>query len=466
MTRSRITPTILGSVLQFLAALSACGGGDPPLDEDGGPDLGVEVDSGAEDSGTRDDIGTERDANLDFGSTDLGSGDLGVDSGTPDAGPPDLGPPPSCTSEGATRLGVCGYCGMRQETCTTGVWVGTSTCLGSRSCAPASLGTETTPMCGERTRLCGLDCEWGSWEQTMPDRECATGVTRTTADVCGVGTSRTDTCSATCDWTPGTCGTACGGTRRTAPSDAEEICIPPGDFIRGGAACPPHTYHRCPSPPVTVTLTRAYYIDRYPVTNRRYQECAAAGGCGVLYHPSGRTSLADATRANYPVQGATLAQANAFCAWDGDRRIPTSAEWERSARGPAPLDEPYVWPGTAYRCDLLPSNSECGDALEFSSLAAQQVDAYPLARSHYGVDGLIGVIQQWVSDRYTPGYHLDPLSLVDPTGPATGTRQLRSWVSDLALDRYTGTAYVIYEYDGSTAGYRFGFRCARTAPLP
>lgn len=349
------------------------------------------------------------------------SGDGGVADGGPDDGGPgdasagDLDAGPACVS-GEMRASECGNCGLRSEVCTGGAWETVSECLGEGPCAAGAIEVEAGAFCAERTRICDEGCAWRPWVSTRESGICEPGETRALTDGCAASEMRTELCSTECVWVEDVgCSDACVGTRRTAPWDAEEICVPQGSFRRGRAGW-------AEAIPERDVYVSNFYVDRYPVTNRRYQLCLSAGICPA---PSvnGALDLADSARADHPVHGITWHGAVAFCDWDGGRRLPTEAEWEKAARGPLPSDLDYPW--GSLQCSHIDFRS-CG----WTPPAGERfrtpdpVNAYSTAASMFGVDVLVGSVWQWVGDWYSTTYYGDPSSLVDPQGPATGTTRV------------------------------------------
>lgn len=396
----------------LLALAIACGESTPQ--SDAGVDAGL--DGGrTEDAESHPDTGTE------------------LDAGASDAGTPDSGPEP-CPEEGAMRSASCGNCGMGQELCTDGVWVATGPCLGEGECAPGALEEEDLPMCAAQTRICMDGCEWSAFEETTPAGECEPGETRASLH-CEPGFGGEDTCSADCGWELGTCESPCPDLR-TSPRLSREVCVPAGPFIRGEET-------DSWSVPEAEIFLSTYAIDRHVVTNARFRECVDAGVCEAdPRHPLDDDMVA--VRVN-------RAAARAFCEWDGGRRLPTDAEWQKAERGPAPRHQTFVM-GDEWDCDVLPNQcpgeTVCVDF-------RPDVGTYPGGASFYGMeDGEFH--QEWVNDDFDIGYYESPESRVDdPQGPEPGDGR-GVWLGGTCRRRPLGYR----EPQGLRAG--ISFRCARS----
>lgn len=392
--------------------------------------------------------GTSVDAEV---ATDAEPGDAGE---PPDAEAPVDAFVPECM-EGEGRTATCGFCGTRAEMCSPdGLWEPTSDCLGEGQCAVADVETEDLGMCQTRQRICLDGCMWSDWEETTAAGECEVGDVRMTSETCPAGEVREETCSASCAWEETmACADPCGGTARTSPDWASEVCVPAGPFVRGST-----TY--ADTQPVAEVYVSSFYMDTYPVTNRRYRQCVIAGACT---RPdrflSGGRAYDDPTYDDHPVTDVDRPDAVNFCAWDGGRRLPTEAEWEKAVRGPAPRANIFPWDGTAYRCDLA-EDRLCGRRI--FDLPPDPYNGLPGSRSYYGTFMQYGGVDEWVSDLYAATYYSDPASLRDPIGPASGRTQTRGRpLFDSSRPELSQRDEVTSA--GGNEGYT-GFRCARSTP--
>ena len=378
----------------------------------------------------------------------------------PDASPPESDgstmdiPPEPCSSNGEIRVTPCGNCGLESQTCTEGFWQGDGRCLDEKECRPGAVEDRPTSMCGSESRVCDDQCVWRDWTTTSPDGECVPGtVERVEDESCSDGLVRTRECSRSCEWLAGECGPVCGRPLPTSHPDEEEVCIPAGSFLRGeGDGFALASY----SPQREVVLS-SYWIDRFPVTNRRYEACVDAGRCTEPSSDVGVRSLHDPGRSAFPVQSVSYAQAMMFCEFDG-RRLSTEAEWEKAARGPAPRDVPYVTGAEEWDCEQVPLG-DCG-LEDRDTRLRDEYDALPATRSFYGVELLQGSGPQWVADWYAEDYYEDDMSLVDPRGPMMGEVRVLRGFSRL------GTSWPLYHRfvsSGDDGGSSTTIRCARSA---
>ena len=137
----------------------------------------------------------------------------------------------------------------------------------------------------------------------------------------------------------------------------------------------------------------AFYIDKYPVTNRQFDEFLKASH----YHPADdHNFLKDWKDGKYPggwdnrpVTWVSLEDARAYARWAG-KRLPHEWEWQYAAQG---LDgRIYPW-GERWCDECVPPQDHSRD---LSGPAA--VDAFPKGASPFGVMDLTGNVWQWTDE--------------------------------------------------------------------
>lgn len=143
---------------------------------------------------------------------------------------------------------------------------------------------------------------------------------------------------------------------------------------------------------------KAFYIDKYPVTNRQFSAFLKATG----YHPKDdHNFLKDWKDGNYPkgwgdkpVTWVSLEDARAYAAW-AHKRLPHEWEWQYAAQGTN--NRLYPWGN-----DVDPARMPPADTTR-SERPPTNVDAYPRGASPFGVMDMVGDVWQW-TDEYVDAH--------------------------------------------------------------
>lgn len=133
----------------------------------------------------------------------------------------------------------------------------------------------------------------------------------------------------------------------------------------------------------------AYHIDVYPVTNNDYDRFISATG-----HPTPAHWIDGHCPDNirdHPVVFVTWHDADAYAAWTG-KRLPTSQQWEKAARGAD--GQTYPWGSTS-------SPAKC-NVRESGSRTTTPVTRYHSGASAYGVYDLCGNAWEWCDTTSEP----------------------------------------------------------------
>ncbi len=205
------------------------------------------------------------------------------------------------------------------------------------------------------------------------------------------------------------------------------VFIPASEFIMGRDGMPAELGE---SPAHSLHLD-GFYIDKFEVTNARYQHFMNKTGAsppdfwGTMNSP------------DLPVSWVTWFQSQAYCQWVG-KRLPTEAEWEKSARGTDerlyPWGDEFNWNYGNFSDNYL----EDGHIDGFSS--SSPVGSFLTDISPYGVFDMGGNVLEWVADWQDENYYsISPKE--NPKGPATGTHKVvRGGAMDIGPE-YSHAAY-------------------------
>lgn len=197
--------------------------------------------------------------------------------------------------------------------------------------------------------------------------------------------------------------------------------------------------------PVHQVTIKPFAISRYPISNREWNQCAAAKAWG--FTASGEDGV--------PVTNVSWSDAKKFVAWLSEAthrpyRLPSEAEWEYAARGGT---QTRYWWGDELQQGMANCRN-CADA----AAAEQPLKVGSFKPNPFGLYDMGGSVDQWVEDCWHRSYHGAP-----PDGSAwveaeCGSHVIRSgsWKND---SRYVRPANRD-SYDTNVRYPTHGFRIA------
>jgi formylglycine-generating enzyme required for sulfatase activity len=257
------------------------------------------------------------------------------------------------------------------------------------------------------------------------------------------------------------------------------VLIAEGPFPRGSAAGDGDADER---PQRSIHLS-AFYIDRFEVTNVRYQAFLKATShrtpehCCDFSYNVWKGAEFPATLADHPVVNVDWFDSEAYCRWAG-KRLPTEAEWEKAARGAEARLYPWgaAWDrlrvnGASYWAGKDFATAEDakawwgGDGAEviekkgFQGMLTLPVKALEQGATPTGLAHMAGNVWEWVADWYDQAYYATSPDR-NPQGPESGEYKVTrggSWLNHHHLLRTAAR-------DGARPSMRnhgTGFRCAK-----
>lgn len=222
--------------------------------------------------------------------------------------------------------------------------------------------------------------------------------------------------------------------RHTA-TQIEMLLVPPGTF-QMGCIMGSNQYgcYGSEQPVHEVTLTNAFYIGRFEVTQAQW---VAKMGSNPSYFDN---------RPDSPSRPVDSVGPDSYLSLTG-LRLPTEAEWEYACR--AGTQTPFYNNST--------SDSTVGTLAWYSSNSGYGTHAVGgKAANGFGLHDMLGNVWEWVSDRYGP-YTGSPQT--NPTGLPNGTPMLRG---GCFLDPTSRVRASFRESTPPNGGYIWGFRVARS----
>src|SRR6058998_2251048 len=245
-----------------------------------------------------------------------------------------------------------------------------------------------------------------------------------------------------------------------SPKD-EMVLVPAGSFLMGSNRQVDRSAYPQELPQRTVNVD-AFEIDKYEVTTVQYLRYVLANNLPPLVDWKWGGVFQE-TMASHPVMHISWFEADAYCKWAG-RRLPTSAEWEKAARGTD--GRIYPWgnePAGLSRANFGrtglsgPVRDRPERLLLYPPIVS--VDKYENAVSPYGVFNMAGNVAEWTADWYDPNYYKYAPDR-NPKGPEQGTQKAfrgGGWIDSTPSVRPAQRNGA----DPNTKMNWLGFRCAR-----
>jgi formylglycine-generating enzyme required for sulfatase activity len=200
---------------------------------------------------------------------------------------------------------------------------------------------------------------------------------------------------------------------RDNATNIEMVLIPPGTFNMGCSASNQFGCSSGENPVHAVTLTNAFYMGRYEVTQAQW---TARMGSNPSFAQTASAQVPLEQVSSRPVEQVTWNIVQRFLASTG-MRLPTEAEWEYAYRA-GTTTAFHGWPA-----QTSGTNDEAlvGDIAWFSGNSTSQ--SRPVggkAPNGFGLYDMAGNVFEWVNDWYSGTYYASSPS-TNPPGPATGT---------------------------------------------
>jgi formylglycine-generating enzyme required for sulfatase activity len=225
----------------------------------------------------------------------------------------------------------------------------------------------------------------------------------------------------------------------TSTDGTPAVLIPAGNFVMGDGE----------ESPQQEVYVDAFYLDKHETTLSRYAKFLKA--TGSVRAPDYWEDANLESGGELPVVGVDWHDAAAYCRWAG-KRLPTEAEWEKSARGTD--GRRYPWGNeepTSARANFASSSEH---PYKGGLLLIGRHDA---GKSPYGAQDLAGNAAEWVADWFAESF--ERADARNPKGPETGKgKTIRGGGWRDPPDRVNSIRRMYASPD--TRSDDIGFRCA------
>jgi len=242
---------------------------------------------------------------------------------------------------------------------------------------------------------------------------------------------------------------------------AEMILIPPGKFIMGADDNDEKAYDS--EKPRHEVYLDAFYIYKFEVTNRQFKKFVNKTG----YRAVGNwEKWVTPGTWDYPVVMVSWNDADAYCKWAGVK-LPTEAQWEKSARGTD--GRIYPW-GNKWNPDFCNNKNTPEKILRgkarmlYNKTGITPGGMFPDGKSSYGVMDMAGNVQEWCRDWFDEEYYGKSPDK-NPQGASKGTDKVLRGGS---FYQETDACRVTHREDNFPEGNDtdYGFRCVWEPGMP
>ena len=233
---------------------------------------------------------------------------------------------------------------------------------------------------------------------------------------------------------------------RDTATQREMLLVPAGTFTMGCTASNQYGCYSRENPTHSVTLTQAFYMGRYEVTQGQW---VAKMGSNPSYFQGQSDS------ASRPVEQVSWNTIQGFLSATG-MRLPSEAEWEYACRS-----------GTATAFHSMPGYPNgTNDDNQASNIAWHETNSGDQthavggkAANALGFHDMSGNVWEWVNDWFGSTYYSVSPS-TNPLGPVSGTNRVLRGGSCFYFTLFVRSSYRNNDAPDSTL-YGLGFRVAR-----
>ena len=303
-------------------------------------------------------------------------------------------------------------------------------------------------------RACGVSLVWS--DALLPDLKAANASDKVIQAVRDIPKPKAP---------PPPTGPKPGEIRTNSKEGVTYAFIPPGAFQMGCDTCDADE-----KPVHKVRITKGFWMAQYEVKTGAYKNYAKAAGIRMPPEPVLNPLAFNPKWANgaQPMSMVSYVDAHNYCQWAG-MRLPTEAEWEYAARGPAgalPQDlNSIAWSADNSGKVLVDSQSifKKDPKNYLLPLLENRIGPHDVGQKSangWKLFDMLGNVWEWTSDWYRENAYASSAT-DDPTGPDSGSRHVLRGGSWINLPSYLRVTKRLKGHPDDRF-YVNGFRCAGT----